>query len=316
MRYKSLEDTFIYKFMNHGNVMSNNILKILNSGLQLKSSHIEEQLLRIKKNFKYPLKYKILEEFENEDIILMYSPKNVSIVSSIPFFLTKNNSGRVVAVVVVDLFSTFDEKNNVIDIDAKKLYTLMEGAYFAKMYFQFTKQIVTRSTVIKNGSEIYSAIITRVLNKKYALNLDKNKLNNVIYLTSKFYLVNVLGLEDNEMTKNYALANCTNANPFTLEEVDKSFNPDGFKDFGSFIKALDDKDMNLKLKDLQVRTFLEAFINMYDATMLLALESFPYFLFNILSVNNGAYFNNQYILEDIVDIKGAKIYADLSSVSK
>ncbi|MNJ81915.1 hypothetical protein D3C77_809730 [compost metagenome] len=50
---------------------------------------------------------------------------------------------------------------------------------------------------------------------------------------------------------------------------------------------------------------------MYDGSALLALELFPYFMYNILSVVNGAYLNHQFILEDIVDRHGPKMYADL-----
>jgi hypothetical protein len=55
---------------------------------------------------------------------------------------------------------------------------------------------------------------------------------------------------------------------------------------------------------------------MYDASALLALEAFPYFLYNVMSVTNGAYINNQYVLEDIVEHNGAKMYADLINMDK
>jgi hypothetical protein len=68
--------------------------------------------------------------------------------------------------------------------------------------------------------------------------------------------------------------------------------------------------------DLAVRTYLENYIHMYESSALLALESFPYFLYNVISVTDGAYINNQYILEDIVDNNGTKIYADLMNLDR
>jgi hypothetical protein len=55
---------------------------------------------------------------------------------------------------------------------------------------------------------------------------------------------------------------------------------------------------------------------MYDHSALLSLEYFPYFLYNVLSVTNGAYINNQYVLEDIIEKHGPKLYADVITVNR
>jgi hypothetical protein len=159
-------------------------------------------------------------------------------------------------------------------------------------------------------------MFTRVLNKKYALNVDKSKMHKVLFLASKFYMINVLGLADNEMTFNYAIKNCVNGNPYTIKEVNNLVKTEDYKDLSTFILALAKQETGLGMVDLTVRNYLEAFINMYDSSALLSLEAFPYFLYNVLSVTNGAYINNQYVLEDIVDHNGAKIYADLMNLNK
>ena len=45
-------------------------------------------------------------------------------------------------------------------------------------------------------------------------------------------------------------------------------------------------------------------------------KDFGNFLYNIISVTNGGYINNQYILEGIVGNTGSKIYADLLVLDK
>jgi hypothetical protein len=192
----------------------------------------------------------------------------------------------------------------------------MEAAYLSRLCYYYSKQISNRNVIITNGSAIYSNMFTRVLNKKYALNVDKSKMHKVLFLSSKFYMINLLGLLDNEMTFNYALRNCVNGNPYSLKEVNDSISTDDYKDLSTFIKAITKPEVHLGMNDLTVRNYLEAFIHMYDASALLALESFPYFLYNVLSVTNGAYINNQYVLEDIVDTNGAKMYADLINLNR
>lgn len=316
MGFKSLNDTFIYQNLNSNGSITKVISKVLQTGKILSIKNLEETFLIINKNFKFPLKYKVIEEVENGNIRLVFSPDNMRMTTCMPFFLTRNNAGEVIAVVLVDIYGNMNKDNGNITIDPKKFYTILESAYLAKLCYLYGDQISTRNVIITNGSSIYSNMFTRVLNKKYALNVDKNKMQKVLLAASKFYLINLLGLKDTEMTLNYALKNCVNGNMFLLKEFNDLFSVEDFKDFSTFIKALSKPEMGLQLKDLSVRNYLEQFIHMYDASALLALESFPYFLYNVNAVTNGAYLNNQYILEDIVDNNGPKIYADLMNIDR
>ena len=314
MAYRPLENTFVYRQLNSNGKLSHELLEVLKKGEYLTKKDLEEQFLVISKNFKYPLKFRILDEVEKGKLIMIYSPPNVKLPLSIPFFLTKNESHEVVGVVCVDLFGTKNKQGTSISIETKKLYTLLEAAYFAKLCYYYPKQISSRNTVITNGSLIYSNMILRVFNKKYALNIDKSKVNKLLFLASKFYMINLLGLGDNETTRNYALKSCVAPNKYVLDEVNEIFKTEYFTDFSTFISGLKNPDLGFKLKDLQVRGFLESYIAMYESAALMGLESFPYFFYNVLAVTNGAYMNNQYILEDIVDIGGAKIYTDLMHI--
>ena len=315
MGLKSLEKTFIYTYLNKSNGLTNNIGALLSNGTVVSEKNVEEAMITIMKNFKFPLKYKVVEDFKSGNIILMHNATS-KLPTCLPFVLTKNSDGRVVAVVCVDLYGAVNKETGDISIDPKKLYCMMEAAYLAKVCFFHDKQLATRNVIISHGSYIYSGMFTRVLNKKYALNIDKSKLHKVTMLSSKFYLINILGLDDNEMTFNYAIKNCPNGNILSLKEANGILKAEDYSTIETFIHALKSPELGLNFKDLTVRNYLEAFINMYDSSALLGLESFPYFLYNVLSVTNGAYINNQYILEDIVGTSGAKIYADLLNLDK
>jgi hypothetical protein len=312
MAIKGLETTYLYGHLNKTNGITNNIVTLM-QGITITKEHIEEPYITINKNFKFPLKYKVLDAFKDGSIILKYSKGN-KLPTCMPFFLTKVD-GRVVAIVAVDIYGTLDEENNSLNIDAKKLYCLMEGAYLARLIYLNNAKIPTRSVVISSGSEIYSSVFTRVLNKKYALNVDKTKMNKVRMLTSKFYMINMLGLEDSDMVFNYAIKNCPTGNIYSLKEANDAFNPDAYKSLDAFITELaTNKALGLNFKDLTVRGYLEAYINMYDSSTLLALECFPYFMYMIVCVVDGGYMNNQYVLEDLVDKNGSRLYVDLAKL--
>lgn len=310
MSLKSLESTFIYSHLNKSNGITQNIASLLQTGKILTRKELEEPFMVISKNFKFPFKYKVMDAFDVGEIKVIYSDK-VKLPTCLPFFLTKSKSNKIVAVVVANIYGTLDEHTNSLKIDPKKLYCMMESAYLAKICYINSKQLSTRSMILSGGSAIYSSMFTRVLNKKYALNVDKSKMSKIIFLSSKFYLINIMGLADSDIVFNYAIKNCPNGNIYSLKEINEQLSTEDYTSLETFIKAISRPELGLKLKDLTVRNYLEAFINMYEASCLLSLESFYYFLYNILSVTNGAYINNQYVLEDIVGNTGVKIYNDL-----
>lgn len=315
MAIKGLETSFVYNHLNKSNALSNNISTLITSGQALSYESLEEAFVIIMKNFKYPLKYKVMDDFKAGKIILKYST-NARIPTCLPFFLTKIN-GEVVAVVSVSTYGIMDKDTGTVKIDPKKLYCIMEGAYLAKLIFFNSSKIPTRPSIITHGSNIYSMMFTRVLNKKYSLNVDKIKYHKILMLSSKFYMLNILGNHDGDSVFNYAIKNCPNGNIYSLKEADSLFDAKYYQNLETFITGLvETKALGLNLKDLTVRGYLESFINMYDSSNLLSLESFPYFMYNIVSVTNGAYLNNQYILEDIVGISGAKMYTDLIQLDK
>lgn len=310
MALKSLETTFIYNHLNRSNGITVNIGALLSSGKVLTKEELEEPFMIINKNFKFPFKYKVLDAFSAGEIQVIYS-NTAKIPTCIPFFLTKDKSNRIIAVVVANIYGTYNEDTKSLKIDPKKLYCMMESAYLAKICYMHSKQISTRAMILSGGSNIYSSMFTRVLNKKYAVNIDKSKMNKLLFLSSKFYLINIMGMADNDVVFNYAIKNCPNGNLYSLKDVNELLQPEDYSSLEKFIQALTRPELGLGLKNLTVRNYLESFINMYEASALLSLESFYYFLYNILSVTNGAYINNQYVLEDIVGNTGVKIYNDL-----
>lgn len=318
MAYKPMEEMFTYRNLNKNDMVNKIILTAMKEGTILNiKEDFDEAFMVINKNFKFPLKHKILEELEKGELVLLMAPKGVKIPSCLPFFLQKNSAGKIIAVVNVGIYGhKIENRDGSVEykIDPKKLYTMLEGAYIAKLCFFYKKQIASRNVIIRHGSLVYSHMILRVINKKYSISIDKNKVNKVVYLASKFFMINLLGMSNNEACSNYAISNCKNANPYILTEVDEIFKDEDYKDISTFLTKLKSPEIGLGLDTLTVRMFLETFINMYDAPMLFGLESFPFFMYNIISVTNGAYINNQYILEDIVDIHGGKLYHDLEQL--
>lgn len=312
---KLMTDSSVFNYLNSGNRVNDTISNILLKGKTLTPKNVEQAFVAIKL-YKYPMKAKVVDYVETGRIVMVYAPKDLKMTPAMPFFLQKTSSGQTRAVVLVDIHGSIDENDNVT-IDPKKLYVILEAAYLAIVYSNEYKTIGAKTGIIRNGSAIYANMIARVLNRKYALNADKVKLHKVQFLASKFFLINVLGNEDNETTSNYALSNCVGGNPLILKELDEIVKTEDYKDLTSFINALKKPDLHLNFGDsLNTRSFIEQYIMTYDQSALLALELLPYFFFTVNAVVTGAYLNNQLILEDIVDKNGVKLYQELLNVTR
>lgn len=314
-KIKQVQHTYLFKQLNGNDRIINNIKEIKSKGIIIKKENLQTQFLQIEKLIKNPTKQRVLDMVESRDIIMIYSPDGVKMPTAMPWFISSNSAGKVYALVCVDMFGRRDPDSGDVNIDYRKLYALLSMAYMGLKIYHNEKVVASRPSVLSNGSDIYSKMILKCLNKKYSLNLDKDKENKIRFLASKFYMINLLGIEDSDTVTNYAKKNCKNPNNYMLDILDNDFGPENYTDFGTFMQGLINHPSLVGiLPNLTVRQFLEQFILMYDSSTVFSLESFYYFIGNLTSVTLGAFMNNQYILEDIMDKSGPKIFNDLGLI--
>ena len=288
MKNKYTPDTFSYRMLNANNRVNSTLAKILKEASPVTVDDLQLELAEIRRNYKYPLKFNILDELEKGHIKLFYSD-NAKMPASMPFVIIGGTGNSVIPIVFLDLIGT-KNKNGVINVETKKFYTLLESAYIAAKYTN-KSDINIKTQIITEGSKMWAGIFTRPLNKAYALNTNKNILDKVTFIASCFYLVNILGLDPvkkKDSIINYSIGACKNPNGVILKTFFEEFTDRTnqtccpFTDLETFIKRL--VESNLGLKDLGVRNYLESYISMYGSTMLLSLEIFEYFAFNMISV--------------------------------
>ncbi len=294
--------------LNKDNSLQKRILSLVDTGIILTSTHLEEPLMIINKNFKFPLKEKTLNAYSGEKIKLMISKDNSKIPQSFPFFLINSKNGPV-PIVVLDSYGKFEEDGS-FKIPAKTLYTLMEAGYILGELYSIIN--ISSTSSLQKLSNNWANMVLKVFNKKYSLNLDKEKTIKVRFLLNKFYLKNILGMDNEDQIYNISATNCVGGVAAILEDLNSRVDNKAYEDINSFINLLCEDELMFGFKDLNTRAFLEAFIAMYKPTNLLSLESLPHFLFNIFAANKGAFINNQYALMDIIDNNVDKAYVSLA----
>lgn len=278
----------------------------------LSPSAMDEQLLMIKRNFHFPLKGEVLDAIANGSVNYVYS-KNTKMPTSLPFFLLQNNDRRVNAIVAIDLYGTYNAEDDRLNVDAKKIYTLGEASLLALKLLPKT-DIALKTPILKEGAKIYSAMFTRILNKAYALNTNKSKLDSILFISACFYLINVLGLSlenKKDAIMNYAKGACKMPNAILLDDYFAKF-VDGceqcpFTSLETFLQRI--IALEPGFRGLTVRGYLESFLTTYGAANLLSLEMLEYLTFNVVAVMHASFFNNQYVLENVFADSGSKFYS-------
>lgn len=309
---KSVRETFLYDSMNKSGYLDKMVKGAISKGRIVRPDDLMNEVSIINRYYKYPMKKSVLDAFNDGRLKPVVLPPGLveKVPSSIPFILAANGN-QLVAYVFIDNYVN-NKTSESFDIDPKKLYCLLESAYMA-MVIQKSFPVISRSNyACTEAASIYAHMFIRVLNKKYALNVDRRAYAKVLYLAAKFFMVNQLGLDPaSDTVNNYAIKVSETDSPIMMAELDRSFsNENSFKDLAAFITSLRESSYMItkSLAELSVKEFITDFVSMYHSSAIMSLEHFAYFMFTVDSVILGAYLNNQAILEDIVGKSGAKIY--------
>ena len=296
MNYKNIQSTFVFNQLK--DVVLDSIQGSLREGKVLSNIELEEQMMLIKKYINSAIKPKVMNDYEQGLIRLIYAPESVKRVSSVPYVMSIID-GRMVANVFVSSFGNM-RQDGMVSLDYRKLYVLMESAYLSKTFLsKYDRYKNTGASIY--GCVTYANMFVKPLNKKFNIHTDRTRENSILFLAAKFYLKNVLGLQNEEMVFNNAMKACKAPNPIILKEIDNLMDEEAFKDLGTFLEALKDEKLNLGLSGLTARGYLELYIGLYGGASVFALEMMPYFIFVGNSAINAMGIVNNYSLEDIME---------------
>lgn len=308
----SIEDSYIYKSFNASNSLIQKIVKYIKTSVALDKSYFEEQYMQMKRTSISPLSRKVIDAFDAGKIELLYS-RETKIGTSIPFIIRKNENGQVVATIFISTFSVLD-KNDNLTIPVKQIYALMESAYVALQLQLYPTNIQRNATLMKLCASTYVEMIMRILNKDYALSLDKPLYDKVTYSLKRFFLTNIWNYPNKDLIEAYASSDLK-----FIEELDLSLTQQAYgdaqindiNDLMNFIKTL-----SPRMKELNTRYFIERFVNTYHGSSILSIDYLPYVFFVVINILLGSFLISQAALNDIIkNINGMqKFYPELSKI--
>lgn len=307
--YKSITSTFLFKNLG-GNVLTGKINDAATKGKRYTEQDLLEQFVYIKNYERSLLKQRVMTEFKEGKIELIYAD-DVQVSKLMPFVLVPSQIGYK-AVIFLNPFCNM-RSDGLLNIRGNLLYTLLESAYLSKNFADTYNSVKNDALIRQQGALMYANIFIKPINKMFNTNLDATREGKILYLASKFYLKNVLGVDNEEYIYNVGCKVANRVSPYTLKEIDALVDEEAYTDLGAFIQALGDERLQLGFEGkLQIRNYLFTYISMYGESAPFALESMIYYIFMVNTVRRGAdKLFNQIQLEPIVEKSGEKMLRSL-----
>lgn len=309
----TMEDSLVYKTFNQANGVVDKIVKYLSSGVPLDKSYIEDQYAIIRRGAGIsPLSQKVLEAFNNGDIEIIWN-NTEKVGVAMPFIVRRKSDGKVVSTIFINAFATIKD-DSILVIPAKQLYGLMEGAYIALKLQTDPVKVMKNAELMMTTASVYTEMMARILNKEYALTLDKVLYDKVCYCIKRFYLECVWEYPNTGLVSNYASSDLKYIQQFDLDALDATYSKMEIKTIANLLEFV--KSLSPRTSDLNLRYYIERFIKTYHGASILSIDYLPYVFFVITNVVMSTFLVSQTALNDI--IKNTKninrFYSELARV--
>ena len=306
----AMSDSFIYSMFNKSNEMQTKVVKALMNGVRLDRSYIEEQILILERSRVSPLIPTVLETYFKGQIELIYAP-SIRLSKAIPFIIHRTSDNQIKASIFVSPFASLDKTETRLDFPAKSLYTLMESAFVSIIMHVYPMRLQRNSTITKTLNAVYVEMWMRILNREFALTLDKVLHDKVAFLISRFFLSVVMEFKNNQIVESYAASVAPNLSQEDILTMMEAYDMGNVKDLESLINVL--KTQATRMNGMTTRYFVERFLNSYGQSSILAVDYAPYMFMIMINTLLGTFIVNQPSISDIVkNTPGAsKFYPEL-----
>ena len=314
--HNQLANSYQWNMLNTNNRINLTIQALAKEGESVNLERMPTATSIIRNRMKSPILGDIIEEIENGNIILLFNPTNtVQVPAFLPFVTMQRDRNYMVMVFLNSCNAKLGDDGEIL-IDERKLKVSLESAYLALRMMDYTNDgKITAANIMKPSSKIYTYMITECINRRHSIKMDQPIFNAIAYMVSKFFMRTVMGSKaTDDVIDTYCMGNCVNPNPGLIHQYIAGVEDKDYANISTLItKMISIPQLQPRIGKMTMSNFTESYINMYDAATLLAMEIYPYLVFNILSVNDTTYANNYFHLKNIVGDDGKKLYASLIS---
>jgi len=299
---KLVESDIFSEYLDRGNGITGKIAKIL-SGMDkegiILNNALSVPLSTITRHYKDPSTIRIVDAVKDGRIILYKTGPDFALPYCLPFIKFKQNGvSKVLVNLTKYLIEEYDDNKTVVgyDIEATKLYALLLPAYLTLELFD--DNTVLSSETLYCASILWSKMFNKVLVRSIGLATNRDRYNAFLYFGMIFFLkyycntpdVIIEGILDKYFGKNKESQFIL----FMKEQIKRlGVEESMYTSFKNFCTTLFNNEISnirgAKVSNISdsinTQFYVSQFINMYKFESLLALATFPYFLFVLISVD-------------------------------
>lgn len=316
---KKVTDTIIFNSMFKDDATASKFSTLKVKDMAVPLSQLNDYVDMFRRKFKFPSVQMIADDVLNMQTLPIMYEFDMNLPISLYTWLTAID-GKIVAIVNMSLFPDEIKLNDKKELDAepRTLFALLQaGSLLRRGYVNFDK-LKNNATVIKLASRAYVALFMKVLDKLFAINLYAREAEEIKFMLTKFFLVNVL-------ERDFKDVNDLNEYAYNMTEttVPKEFifGSDKFDNFDKMYRSTIDGFINElvhiknnKISGFSLRRLVNEWGNLYGSSTLLGLEHINYFLNMIATAELSTKMNKGYLISNTLGDTVTKLYNEMVRV--
>jgi len=291
---KSFRESYIYSKSDYDSIIYEIMMKY--PRVDKTDDNFKDIIYSVKKRQKSSA---IVNVLNNNNIILVSQPAKPA-PKSFKAFAGRDARNDNAIKIFIDISDIIRNDNgewvvytqNGIDVFISRILSAMTNY----LYVMDPRRLINNSSLTANGTEAYARLFTNIMDLLYKVSVDEQMKAKIMYLSARFYTINVLQLDPNSSSAINIPKKISNIADSQIS-VMNIYEEDLYTNFKTFIDGL---NKILKLSNLDTQAFTDKWVHMYHHCTIFGLEMFPTFATMLTDVYVGAYINNQKTIEKIV----------------
>ena len=250
-------------------------------------AELEDSLKAISRRFdRFSLKTRALELYTNNRITLLGNKETIQVPMLLPCWRVRSNTGKVIGVVNG---VPYVPASGIINLDVRTLFGLLVIGAVSVDSFDYWAKISSSMVIAKNGSIVYTRLMYKVIDRLTGIGMDRLRSDQIKYVLSKYFLINMLKRTPSEATDALARNVVSDTSINALIDFENALgsvlSSDTQEDIYKtpLLQFLDSLGKTEPwLNRLTARAFIQTYTSMYRPAALMAAEDATY-LFAIMA---------------------------------
>lgn len=240
---------------------------------------------------------------EGQTVLIYNNVAALSITQTLPF-ITYRSGDKYTTYIFVDKYVTMS-RDGVLNMQATNLRDLLIGALISNGLKRNYNMLATNQYLQKLFTEIYTKFFTRIINREYSIAADKIVFDVVQYWVNKFFLLNIFGANDDpENIETIAKSHFKYIDEIKYNEIKRRYEEVNPTILSELISLL--SEASPRMKNINMGTFLSAWVNYYYIPSMLAVDTIEYTIFMIMTMLSGNTIFNTSASDIVKEAKGIK----------